>query len=275
MEILSQSTKTMTPRPYTHLGYIAATPSSPHWGFFSPGLLLLLTGLALSLKMRTSKTKRGFTSISLHLRKDHKYIFSLGLVLLVLSLPFLFLGWVHRTDNFSHTARAIISRVNLRGIYTAMEVYAAENKGHLPLADQWCDLLIVHMDVSPVSFTIPHGDIMLGESAYAMNEYIKGIPFNELQPDIVLLFQTGAGIGTERSASTKDRNFHGVLEYREDYSVYPARWNQIAGPDSIQIDHYRDPGAFFLFGDGRIEFLKPEDFPTLRWKPSERDPTEH
>lgn len=83
------------------------------------------------------------------------------------------------------------------------------------------------------------------------------------------LFETNAGIGTERSAKTEDRYFHSLLEYSENYSVYPDRWNKTAGPESIKANYHKNPGANFIFGSGRVTFVKPEEFHSLKWQPSE------
>ncbi|MHC4783667.1 MAG: H-X9-DG-CTERM domain-containing protein [Planctomycetota bacterium] len=69
-----------------------------------------------------------------------------------------------------------------------------------------------------------------------MNENIPA-DANELPGDLVLLFESAPG------------------------------WNQIGGPEDVVTDRHgeKNPGANIAFADGHVEFVKPEDIPTLHW----------
>ncbi|MEN8127468.1 MAG: hypothetical protein ABFR90_06640 [Planctomycetota bacterium] len=103
----------------------------------------------------------------------------------------------------------------------------------------WCDLLKPYfMDdneklhekvyLCPIDKT--------GPCSYAMN---KNIPAdaNELPGDFVLLFESVPG------------------------------WSQTGGADDVVTNRHgeKNPGANIAFADGRVEFVKSEDIPTLRW----------
>ena len=73
-----------------------------------------------------------------------------------------------------------------------------------------------------------------GPCNYAMNENIPA-DANDLPDDLVLLFESTPG------------------------------WNQTGGVDDVVTDRHGKPGANIAFADGRVEFVKPEDIPNLRW----------
>ncbi|MCE5185391.1 MAG: hypothetical protein LLF76_04615 [Planctomycetaceae bacterium] len=67
----------------------------------------------------------------------------------------------------------------------------------------------------------------------------KNIPedANDLPPDLVLLFESAPG------------------------------WNQAGGPEDVVTDRHSkdDSGANIAFADGRVEFVKGQDMPKLKW----------
>ena len=45
-------------------------------------------------------------------------------------------------------------------------------------------------------------------------------------------------------------------------------WEHSGGTDDVVTDRHgeKNPGANIAFADGHVEFVKPEDIPTLRWR---------
>ena len=95
----------------------------------------------------------------------------------------------------------------------------------------WCDDLRTHIeDSNEFKCTIDN----TGPCSYAMNENIPD-DANDFPDDLVLLFESTPG------------------------------WNQTGGPDDVVTDRHKESGANIGFADGRVEFIKPEDIPNLRW----------
>ena len=130
--------------------------------------------------------------------------------------------------------RTIDSRMqcgtNLVALGIAMQLYAEQNEGSYPVADQWCDLLIQCADVSEAQFRCPRG--RKGKYSYAMNPYCEP----NSPPDIVLLFETSGG------------------------------WNQFGGPEILTFENHNGKGCNVSFNDGHVEFVKADQFDTLKWK---------
>lgn len=251
MEILGQSTKAVTPQPYVHLGYVAA---SNRGNFMVPlvlGILLFIAGVA-----------------QLYIRKKRHCIGSI--IAVFLGLLFIGLSVVSYFDRPRISLR-VISGTNLKGLGTAIIVYAHENNGDLPDSENWCDLLIKEMDVSPLSFRMNDRGIKTGESIYALNENVVDMKLSEIPADVVLLFETNKGIKEERTTSVLSRGYAEFLGIEKDYKVFENRWNQVGGVEDITTEYQNGQGAYVLFGDGHPEFVKIEDIPNFKWHPEESE----
>lgn len=101
-------------------------------------------------------------------------------------------------------------------------------------ANNWCDAIKDGTTINSDSLKCNYDKI--GPCSYAMNENIPA-DADELPDDLVLLFESDSG------------------------------WNQIGGADDVVTDRHgeKNPGANIAFADGHVEFVKPEDIPTLRW----------
>ncbi len=64
------------------------------------------------------------------------------------------------------SAQRVACGTNLKGLSTAMLVYANDYDDKAPTADEWCDLLMRYADVSPKSFKCPGASE--GECHYAL-----------------------------------------------------------------------------------------------------------
>ena len=251
MEILGQSTKAMTQHPYVHLGYLAASNREFFMIPLIPGLLLLLAG-----------------SFQLYFRK--KRYFKTSIASIIIGLLFIAMAICFFFDK-PNIPTKIISLTNLKGLSTPMTIYAQEYDGKLPNSENWCDLLVMKMDVYPDTFSSVGRDLQSGESAYALNENIINMKFSEIPANVVLLFETNLGVEEERTGSVLSRDYVKSLGIDKDYKVFQSCWNQVGGTEDITTEYHRGEGTCVLFSDGHTEFVKTEDIPKLKWHPEESE----
>jgi len=100
------------------------------------------------------------------------------------------------------------------------------------ITQNWCDALKNKPTFDSDSLKCNYDKT--GPCSYAMNENIPN-DVTDLPDDLVLLFESAPG------------------------------WNQAGGPDDVVTDRHGRPGANIAFADGTVQFVKPEDIPTLRW----------
>lgn len=171
----------------------------------------------------------------------------------------------------TYISKRVVCGTNLKGLPTAFAVYAMENDDNLPTAESWCDLLIAHADVSPKSFICPTSDAVVFESSYALNKHVVGMKFSEIPEDIVLLFETETG--REDSSRQDTLKSRGTLEKYptiaeiygdEGYKVYKDRFNQVGGPEIMNIEAHPHSVNVALAG-GQSIVVKHENLPSLRW----------
>jgi len=134
-------------------------------------------------------------------------------------------------------ARKAAYRINcgysIRILGSSWQMYALDYDSY-PKKANWCDLTKPYLEENDnLEYFICPND-KTGPCSYAMNENIPD-DANELPDDLVLLFESTPG------------------------------WNQIGGPDDVVTDRHKRPGASVTFAGGRVEFVKPEDIPNLRW----------
>lgn len=89
-------------------------------------------------------------------------------------------------------ARRFVVGSNLRQLYQAISQYTETNDGYLPVANQWCDLLIEHDEkLTKDAFRYPHGKY--GVYIFVFNENLDGLRLEDVANDTVLLFEIEEG----------------------------------------------------------------------------------
>jgi prepilin-type processing-associated H-X9-DG protein len=189
----------------------------------------------------------------------------------------LFLVWWMLYHSTCRPPIRVICGTNLKGLGTAMIVYANDYDDQFPPADQWCDLLIMECDVSPRSLICPESDAIEGESTYAININVAGKK-NTFPADVVLLFETDAGWdGDSRSMPITNRRFYSLfkestMEYYRDKRVYPRRWNMAGGPEMLTTRYHKGEGCNITFVDGHTSYIPSSQIQTLHWTAEEKKP---
>ena len=124
MKIITQSTKVAS-QPYFHLAYLAASHTNPQGSFFTIGMLFVVTACAILIKPLISKTKRGFTSIKLSLRKKPKNI-TAGLCLLLLGAGLIVLSYKSGREVYHHPQS--MTRLKARSLYHTTQEHLDEGQ---------------------------------------------------------------------------------------------------------------------------------------------------
>jgi len=127
----------------------------------------------------------------------------------------------------------MVCGANMSGLGKAMLVYS-NDYNDIPTASKWCDLLIEHVEVTPLSFRCKGAPE--GPCNYAMNKNVEGLGASA-PPDMVVLFET-----------------------------YPG-WNQSGGPEILTTDNHEGDGCTVLFADSHVAFVKTEKLKDLKWTP--------
>ncbi|MHC4927795.1 MAG: H-X9-DG-CTERM domain-containing protein [Planctomycetota bacterium] len=166
-------------------------------------------------------------------------------------------------------AERVVCGTNLKGLATALIVYANDYDDILP-SENWCDVLIEEVDVSPKSFVCPQSDAIEGECSYAMNENVVGKNMGKFPADVVLVFETDKGREDgPRNASIKTRKHYGFLGnyYDEDTMVYKGRFNQTGGSEDVVCHHNNSgqQGCNIMFADGHVEFVTKDRIANGPW----------
>ena len=128
----------------------------------------------------------------------------------------------------------MVCGINMSALGKAMRIYASDYDDEYPTLSKWCDLLIEHAEVSPMTFRCKGAPE--GPCNYAMNKYIEELG-TASPPDMVLLFETHPG------------------------------WNQSGGPHILNPDNHEGDGCHILFVDSHVAFVKTEHLDDLKWKP--------
>lgn len=106
-----------------------------------------------------------------------------------------------------------------------------------PPADKWYDEYILICDILPYQFCCPLDGEDENFSSYAFNINVAGKKPSEVPPFTVLFFET-----------------------------YPAK-NPVGGPELAAPAKHHGYGSMVLYANGRVQFIKKEDLPKLRWEP--------
>lgn len=131
----------------------------------------------------------------------------------------------------------MVCGTNMSCIGKAMLIYSNDYDS-IPTPSKWCDLLIEHAEVSPLTFRCKGAPE--GPCNYAMNKNIEKYVANS-PADMVLLFETHPG------------------------------WNQVGGPEILTTDNHQGDGCNILFVDSHAEFVRAKDLAYLKWKPEQNE----
>ena len=208
-------------------------PYVPEWiGVFFLVALLAAPLLGILALVKTARSKATLSGLFLPV---------IGIIIPVIIIILL----IPSPPRIKRVTKMLVCGTNLKGLGTAIFVYANVDDGHLPTVQSWCDLLITEVDVDPKSFVCPSSDVKKGQSSYALNKNLAGFKISAdckiegvLDPDdVVLLFEATPG------------------------------WNQVGGPEDLTTEYHKDIGCNVLFADGSANFVKKEGLDTLRWEP--------
>ena len=158
-----------------------------------------------------------------------------GLVLsglFILMIPVLIALLMPALPKVKQFAERAVCEANMKGLSTAMIIYANDYNDALPTGDEWCDLLIQEVDVSSASFLCPSAPE--GTCTYALNKNLTtfGKPSNA---NTVVMFEC------------------------------PSGWNQIGGPELLTTEYHEGEGCNIMFADGSVEFVEADRLEQLDW----------
>lgn len=145
-----------------------------------------------------------------------------AILVLILCIPFVLVEYDVRCVVRSREKRKKewTGLYNLELLGRELIKYAEDNDGCLPMADEWCDLLMGHNgNLTRENFKHPQpeifGDIFdfKGECQFAFNKNISGMLLADIPSDVVLLFEADGDWnlnGTEELLKTRYRE-HGYI----------------------------------------------------------------
>ncbi len=168
-----------------------------------------------------------------------KSALSFPVIFLGILLAIMIVGYVIRPDPSQDPHERLRCLDHLQQLSLGLALYAEENGGQWPAAQNWCDALVERFegqgDVQGV-FRCPLGGE--GRCHYAMNP--------DADPrgpaDVVLLFESKPG------------------------------WNQQGGAELLITDRHQ--GANVLLVGGIVKFIQPGEAAQLKWKADPNQPTE-
>ncbi|UCC22701.1 MAG: hypothetical protein JSW23_01125 [Planctomycetota bacterium] len=145
-----------------------------------------------------------------------------------------------------HGGKVVLCQSNLSQLGRAIIAYSESNDGYLPIANEWCDLLMQDNNgLFEDIFKCPHAEE--GRSNYAFNDRLSGLRLKDVPSDVVLLFEASGG------------------------------WNLSGGPESLALRHKPggDQNVFgrgicnILFTNGDVWCYRVEELikKPLRWEP--------
>jgi hypothetical protein len=161
----------------------------------------------------------------------------------------------------------------------AFYCYNDNDRNNLPLPENWCDVLFSECDISLDGLNCVESDTIAGESAYAMNANVVGRKLSELPSDMVFMFESDKGKEQARSLLLTERVFvqsgkRKIPDCYKHFYVYPLRWNQLGGPGDAAFRHRAGNAmhCHVLFADGRIELIRNDQIPAIRWNIDKEEP---
>jgi len=151
---------------------------------------------------------------------------------------------------FCHAMTRAHSTSRMMSLGNALAMYERDF-GCMP-KENWCDILIQDEDVNKAQFRSYAAKS--GECHYAFNKNLVGYE-NELPEDVVVLFESKYDgwnqIGGVELMATTEYLPKGSWLY----------WKLVKAMDEKHLDR----GCYVCFGDGHVEFVKPEEYHNLRW----------
>lgn len=156
---------------------------------------------------------------------------------------------------------------HIQEISKALKQYT-EHNDKVPV--EWCDALVLDCELRIYDLRCgrARSTFSEGESSYAFNKYVVGLPKSELPPDIVMLFETDCvGVNPENKIPMRERKFvnENTLYMVDEEEVKEGAWNQVGDIDILTCSYHAGLGCNILFADGHVEFVKKKDIPNLRW----------
>jgi hypothetical protein len=170
---------------------------------------------------------------------------------MALSLPaIIFIAGVHYTiGRRAETEKTRTGIYNLRVLNKAIHEYADKHDGCLPIAGQWCDLLMKD-DKSLSRYNFKHPLLKNGECNFAFNKNVSGLPIAKIHNDTVLLF-----------GADGDWNYNGgpeLLKGRIDTDGVNSQYVEVLLADGSIKTYWFSHAGTKAYGDS---------FAPLRWKP--------
>jgi prepilin-type processing-associated H-X9-DG protein len=196
-------------------------------GLFTCGITALF-GLILGI-IALVKAKQGRTGIALA-----------GVIvsaIVVIMIPLFAAMLLPALAAAKQKAQEINCMNNEKQLALAVHMYSNDNKDQFPPAATWCDAIRSHVGSERI-FQCPAGD-QSQRCHYAYNARLDGLDASKVNPNTVLIFETGGG------------------------------WNVSGGPE-LMLNHARHGrGRIFVvaFADGHVEAVTDSRLNTLRWDP--------
>jgi hypothetical protein len=143
-------------------------------------------------------------------------------------------GFLSLRYRMTSHASGLVCGTNLRGLGSAIKIYASEFDDQYPTPDKWCDLLADYARVTAKQFVCKGAAIHDSNARchYAMNLNCEP----NSPPDMVLLFETNGG------------------------------WNQSGGPEILTTENHGGKGCNVFFSDCSVRFVPTEELRQLKWK---------
>jgi hypothetical protein len=116
----------------------------------------------------------------------------------------------------------------------AIRLYADENNGVSPAADEWCDAILANL---PTAKSLQCPARTSERSGYGFNQRVAGRTLSSIPPDTVMVFEAEGG------------------------------WNYVGGPDDLLAEPVHGQSLIVGFADGTARQVPPEDLAMLRWEP--------
>jgi len=117
------------------------------------------------------------------------------LVVSIVSLSLVVLYIDHRIQKHVELRKAIVKEnsreYNLKLLGGYLIEYASNNEGRLPLAANWCDLLMAYSPtIKKEDFQHPkRNELGLKECNFAFNKKLSGLSLDTISPDTILIFE--------------------------------------------------------------------------------------
>jgi hypothetical protein len=133
-------------------------------------------------------------------------------------------------------AYQILCGDNIKALTVAMSVYMKDHDEQYPTPQQWCDLLINEVEISPLCFRCSFDP--KGAFSFAVNENLYKTKPGLANPQMVAIFEANLGR------------------------------NGVGGPDDLVLRHNQrgQLGCLIAFADGHTEFVTEDRITDLEWR---------